>query len=88
MEDCSLFPKTPQLKIIIIVDYLEFDFLADGCWGDFFEGINSYTLNFNCQCTPITNIYNNNKSKHAGSTLLAIDVDNDNDRDLILGDVV
>ena len=67
-------------------EYLEFDF-ADGCWGDFFEGINSYTLNFNCQCTPITNIYNNNKSKHAGSTLLAIDVDNDNDRDLILGDV-
>ena len=29
-------------------EYLEFDF-ADGCWGDFYEGINTYTLNFNCQ---------------------------------------
>ncbi len=67
-------------------EYLDFDF-ADGCWGDFYEGINTYTLNFNCQCTPITNIDYNNKTKHAGSTLLAIDVDNDNDRDLILGDV-
>ena len=66
-------------------EYLEFDF-ADGCWGDFYEGINTYTLNFNCQCTPISNI-DYNKTKHAGSTLLAIDVDNDNDRDLILGDV-
>ena len=33
---------------------------------------------------PITK---NKKQKHAGSTLLAIDIDNDNDKDLILGDI-
>ena len=29
----------------------------------------------------------NIKQKHSGSTLLAIDVDDDNDKDLILGDI-
>ena len=67
-------------------DYLEYSF-SDGCWGDFYEGLNTYTLNCtNCQCFPIANGSNKN-TKHAGSSLMAIDVDGDNDKDLILGDV-
>lgn len=67
-------------------DYLEYSF-SDGCWGDFYEGLNTYTLNCtNCQCFPISN-GNNKNTKHAGSSLMAIDVDGDNDKDLILGDV-
>ena len=59
----------------------------DGCWGNFYEGLNSYILDcINCQC-PSISTQNLNKQKHAGSTLLAIDVDNDNDKDLILGDI-
>jgi hypothetical protein len=64
--------------------------LSERCWGLFYEGLNSYTLNCpNCICSsPIANPNNSNaKQKHAGSTLLAIDIDNDNDKDLILGDV-
>jgi len=64
--------------------------LSESCWGLFYEGLNSYTLNCpNCICSsPIANPNNSNaKQKHAGSTLLAIDIDNDNDKDLILGDV-
>ena len=59
-----------------------------GCWGDFFEGLNDYTLNCtNCLCSPLTNVISNKVNKHAGSTLMAIDIDGDNDKDLILGDV-
>jgi len=61
--------------------------LESGCWGNFYEGLNNYTLNCqNCQCPPIIGD-NNTKQKHAGSTLLCFDIDNDNDKDLILGDV-
>ena len=61
--------------------------LSESCWGNFYEGLNNYTLNcLNCQCPPIIN-HPNAKQKHAGSTLLAIDIDNDNDKDIILGDI-
>jgi len=59
---------------------------AEECWGLFYEGLNSYILNCpNCQCPSIINNINH-KQKHGASTLLALDIDNDNDKDLILGD--
>ena len=69
-------------------DTVAFEF-SESCWGLFYEGLNSYILNCpNCQCPNIINSNTANaKQKHAGSTLLAIDIDNDNDKDLILGDV-
>ena len=69
-------------------DSLTFE-LSESCWGLFYEGLNSYILNCpNCQCPQITNSdIENAKQKHAGSTLLAIDIDNDNDKDLVLGDI-
>ena len=67
-------------------DSLIFNF-EDACWGDCYEGLNSYVLNCtNCQCAPLTN--QNFKQPHAGSTILAIDIDDDNDKDLILGDIL
>ena len=53
--------------------------MTDPCWGDVYEGLNTYTLN-DCN-TPVTNL------RHTGSSILAIDIDNDADKDLILGDV-
>ena len=61
--------------------------LEESCWGNFYEGLNNYTLNcLSCQCPPIIN-NQNSKQKHAGSTLLAIDIDNDQDKDIVLGDI-
>jgi hypothetical protein len=62
---------------------------SESCWGLFYEGLNSYILDCpNCLCPSIINPNNAaSKQKHAGSTLLAIDIDNDNDKDLVLGDV-
>ncbi|MDP7243734.1 MAG: T9SS type A sorting domain-containing protein [Flavobacteriales bacterium] len=61
------------------------------CWGNFFEGLNSYLINCTAcssdSCSPAYTSTANSKQKHSGSTLLAIDVDDDSDKDLILGDI-
>ena len=68
-------------------DSLEYEH-DHGCWGNFYEGLNTYILNCtNCICPPITLTPSNRIGKHAGSSLIAIDVDGDNDKDLILGDI-
>ena len=82
------YHKNLSMELYGTCDSLIFE-LSESCWGLFYEGLNTYILNCpNCQCPQITS--NNNKKeqpKHAGSTLLAIDIDNDNDKDLILGDI-
>ena len=80
------FHKNMSIELTGSCDTVAFQ-LESGCWGNFYEGLNNYTLNCqNCQCPPI--IGNSSfKQKHAGSTLLCLDIDNDNDKDIVLGDV-
>jgi hypothetical protein len=82
------YHKNMAMELTGNCDTVAFEF-SESCWGLFYEGLNSYILNCpNCQCPQITNPNTaNSKQKHAGSTLLAIDIDNDNDKDLVLGDV-
>ena len=83
------YHKNLSMETYGTCDSLIFEF-SESCWGLFYEGLNSYILNCpNCQCPSINTPNNiaNTKQKHAGSTLLAIDIDNDNDKDLILGDI-
>ena len=82
------YHKNMAIELTGSCDTVAFEF-SESCWGLFYEGLNSYILNCpNCQCPQITNPNNaNSKLIHAGSTLLAIDIDNDNDKDLVLGDV-
>ena len=82
------YHKNMAMELTGNCDTVAFEF-SESCWGLFYEGLNSYILNCpNCQCPPIANPNTaNSKQKHAGSTLLAIDIDNDNDKDLVLGDV-
>jgi len=80
------FHKNMAMETIGSCDTVLFE-LSESCWGNFYEGLNNYTLNCqNCQCPPIIN-HPNAKQKHAGSTLLAIDIDNDYDKDIVLGDI-
>lgn len=64
-------------------------FLDDNCWGRFYEsgiseiidlspGVDSCAFGFTGE---------NAEVRHAGSTLLTLDIDNDNDKELILGDL-
>ena len=82
------YHKNMSMELYGNCDSLVYEF-SESCWGLFYEGLNSYILNCpNCICPQITNTTPTNaKQKHAGSTLLAIDVDNDNDKDLVLGDI-
>ncbi len=82
------YHKNLSMELYGNCDSLVYEF-SESCWGLFYEGLNSYILNCqNCICPQITNTTPTNaKQKHAGSTLLAIDVDNDNDKDLVLGDI-
>jgi hypothetical protein len=82
------YHKNLSMELFGTCDSLTFE-LSESCWGLFYEGLNSYILNCpNCQCPQFNpNNTSNAKQKHAGSTLLAIDIDNDNDKDLVLGDI-
>ena len=80
------FHRNMSIELTGNCDTIAFQ-LEESCWGNFYEGLNNYTLNcLNCQCPPIINNHTS-KQKHAGSTLLAIDIDNDQDKDLILSDI-
>ena len=71
-------------------DSLDFE-IKNACWGHFLEtGFNTNTCVLFDTCT--SNVANPQKlssssPKHAGSTILSIDLNNDNVKDLILGDV-
>jgi len=82
------YHKNMAMELTGNCDTVAFEF-SESCWGLFYEGLNSYILNcLNCQCPTIFNPNTATlKQKHAGSTLLAIDIDNDNDKDLVLGDI-
>lgn len=59
-----------------------FDFkVSTYCWGRFQENDSTNDLVFNTNCFLFK------KAKHAGSNLLALDIDADNDMDLMLSDV-
>jgi hypothetical protein len=71
--------------------------LKNACWGHFYEGglTNTCTLFDTCLTNvsfpeaPLINIsrQDSNQLRHAGSTVLSIDLNNDNVRDILLGDV-
>tara|TARA_B100000795_G_scaffold269534_1_gene259197 strand:+ start:368 stop:2518 length:2151 start_codon:yes stop_codon:yes gene_type:complete len=74
--------KNNSIEEYGVCDSLDFT-LADFCWGDFSENFsdNSVTLN-DCskKSTPKT-------AKHSGSTVTALDLNDDNYYELLLGDV-
>lgn len=64
--------------------------LKNSCWGHFLEtGSNTNVCILKDTCSTSSNVGNPQKSqlKHAGSTILSLDLNNDNVMDLLLGDV-
>lgn len=69
------------------VDSLTFRF-ETACWGEFIENSTSNSVSFGYTCKGgKSKPANNGGSRHAGSNLLPIDLDGDNDKDLILADI-
>jgi hypothetical protein len=69
-------------------DSLEFE-RVDFCWGDFAEGTsnNTITLNITCPGKGTENSKDTNAIEHTGSTMLALDLNGDTLKDLLIGDV-
>ncbi|MDQ3192648.1 MAG: T9SS type A sorting domain-containing protein [Bacteroidota bacterium] len=66
-------------------DSLQYE-AVDHCWGKFSEGMNfNYDLNQSCKRSE--NNGNQGGSRHAGSTLLALDLSGNGAKDLVLGDI-
>ncbi|MBM77457.1 MAG: hypothetical protein CL846_03170 [Crocinitomicaceae bacterium] len=71
--------------------------LKNACWGHFYEGgltntcylFDTCLTNVNNPEFPIANINRQDSTflRHAGSTVLSLDLNNDNVRDILLGDV-
>lgn len=64
--------------------------LKNSCWGHFLEtGNNTNVCILKDTCTANSNVDNPQKDqlKHSGSTILSLDLNNDNVKDLLLGDV-
>lgn len=59
--------------------------LQDACWGKFYESGIRPSNNLNITCPNIRE--QAIEVRHPGSTLLAVDLDNDGDKELMLGDV-
>lgn len=65
--------------------------VANKCWGFFSENLSNNSVTFFDTCSSnVANpelVVNNNAKKHSGSSLFTLDVDANNTKDLVLGDV-
>jgi len=69
-------------------DSLDFE-MKNACWGHFIEtGFNTNTcILFDTCSSNVANPHSSTHPKHSGSTVLSLDLNNDNVKDVILGDV-
>ncbi len=82
------YHKNLSMETYGTCDSLNFE-LRNQCWGFFRENFSSNSVTLYDTCTfNVTNPEKNEGgNKHAGSTLLTLDVDSNNTKDLVLGDV-
>lgn len=72
------------------IDSLYFE-KVDECWGDFYEDNDTNAVDLGVDCRAgleaVDALEDYNEKVHAGSTLLAYDMDGDQDKELMLGDI-
>ncbi len=59
--------------------------MYDACWGNFFESGVLKPVDLNISCNHV--VQNGEGARHVGSTVLALNIDADEDFDLVLGDL-
>lgn len=83
------YHKNLRVELGYHCDSLKFE-LKNSCWGHFLEtGLNTNTCLLFDTCSTNSNVSNPQKNtlKHTGSAILSLDLNNDNVRDVLLGDV-
>ncbi len=76
--------KNMSMEYYGVPDSLDF-VLADKCWGKFEEGFGSCTVSLGVSCKGSGGHLRD--TRHAGSTVLPIDINNDHAMDAIVGDI-
>ncbi|MEO7174855.1 MAG: T9SS type A sorting domain-containing protein [Saprospiraceae bacterium] len=61
--------------------------LADFCWGNFLEPGNHNTLLLSANASLCADLLGSIDTRHAGSTLMSIDLNNDGAREMLIGDL-
>lgn len=84
MGGCVEFHKNLSVELYGHSDSLVFKMASDN-WGFFREGSSGYDITLNDSCDAPGG--SPDGWRHSGSTLLTLDVDMDNDKDLVVGDV-
>ena len=71
-----------------VPDSLDF-VLANNCWGDFAESptANHVKLDIDCPYNKSLSYLNEKQVRHTGSTICALDLDGDNYKDVLIGDI-
>lgn len=81
------FHKNLSVELTGGTDTLAFEYVT-GCWGEFIENSTSNTVTFGYKCKGNTASGSApSGARHAGSNILAIDLDGDHDKDVVLGDI-
>ncbi|MCF8378418.1 MAG: T9SS type A sorting domain-containing protein [Bacteroidales bacterium] len=81
------YHQNQSMELYGIPDSLEFIEVSQ-CWGEFAESDESNLITLDtCLINQNSGSIVNERTRHTGSTFLLIDLDADNDKDLLLGDV-
>ncbi len=85
------YHKNNSMELFGICDSIRF-ITSTNCWGEFTENVSnsSISLNQNCPAVPINfskHNYAERNAMHAGSCLECINIENDGDQDLLIGDL-
>lgn len=79
-----IYYKNMQVELGLPCDSIRME-LADNCWGQIYQGI-SRAVNLNVNCKGVAG--QNKKTRHAGNTIIHLDIDGDGDFDILGGNLV
>lgn len=84
--DYMEFYENISMDNYAICDSIEYT-LSSSCWGEFAEEFGGCNVYIDSTCSGLFTSDNSRSAGHAGSTTLAIDLDGDIDKELIIGDL-
>ncbi|MFN5306465.1 MAG: FG-GAP repeat domain-containing protein, partial [Bacteroidota bacterium] len=80
------YHQNRSMELYGVPDSLNAFYLETACWGNFKEDFSNCALTLDVPCFQKSALLGN-QPQHAGSAVTALDLDGDNDKDVLLGDI-
>lgn len=80
------YHQNRSMELYGVPDSLDAFYLETACWGNFKEDFSNCALTLDVPCFQ-KSVASTNQPQHAGSAVTALDLDGDNDKDVLLGDI-